>query len=135
MADNTPRFVVQIEEWGDDDVQDFIDSWNEGNSIGSADHFEYFDGREWAGESFHEGEADAVDIEVEEHDVVVHGRGRQQDRTTVSVTPPERLLYPRRVETVAEARALYCRDEITLDDFERYVECVLGDTEPVGELA
>ena len=87
--------------------------------------FEYFDGREWAGNTFYEWERDSVEIVYDEAEVTVHGRGRQTHETIASVDPPHRYLYPRPIESLDEARTLYLTDEINIYEFEQYLERLL----------
>lgn len=84
--------------------------------------FQYFDGREDAHDHCYEFEADAVEIETEIVETMVHEDGFYRDEFTVWVEPPCRYAYPRPVETVAEARALYLGDEISILQFESYLE-------------
>lgn len=88
--------------------------------------FDYFDGREWAGNEFREDEMGGVEVEFENHEVLVAADGRYQRQSTMRVEPPERLLYPRPVESLDELRALYVADELTIGEFEHYAEDLLS---------
>lgn len=86
--------------------------------------FEYFDGREWAGDEVLEYELHAVDI-TENVVELSAGRQRIRHRPQIEVEPPTRAVYPRRLESIDEATELYVDDELSVEEFERYLEALL----------
>lgn len=85
--------------------------------------FDYFDGREWAGNEVREDEMDSVEVT---HETAEHHKGSPVQIGGIAVDPPERLLYPRPVESLDELRALYVTDELTINEYEDYAEDLLS---------
>ena len=95
--------------------------------------FRYFDGREWDDVFDFDILAPGVTVERDVEELSTwNSRRIVRVETNVHVDPPTRALYPRPVETVEEARALYLADDIGEDDLERYLEPLLAaDAEEV----
>lgn len=87
--------------------------------------FDYFDGREDARHNVLAHERDAVEITYETDEASFHTDGIQPRTVIPHVEPSHRYLYPRPVETVAEAKALYLAGDISILEFERYLESVM----------
>ena len=95
--------------------------------------FRYFDGREFDLEiTMHDAASPGVTVERDfEYLTTWNSHRAFRVQTQVLVDPPTRALYPRPVETIEEALALYLADDIGEDDLERYLEPILA-AEEVG---